>query len=81
MAFQSRDRPEIEASNLFEVIMVAAFEGDLESAEVAAAELFDNYERTVYPDQARLALARIYMDKGPRSGCGRCSSRSHRAGR
>jgi predicted negative regulator of RcsB-dependent stress response len=54
----------IEASNLFEEIMVAAFNGDLEAAEVAAGELFDNYEQTVYPEQARLALARIYMDKG-----------------
>ncbi len=60
----SLEATRIEASNLFEVIMVAAFEDDLESAEVAAGELFDNYERTVYPDQARLALARIYMDKG-----------------
>jgi len=54
----------IEASNIFEDIMVAAYEGDLEAAEAAAGKLFDDYERTVYPDQARLALARIYMDKG-----------------
>lgn len=60
----SLETTRIEASVLFEDIMVAAFEGDLEAAEVAAAELFENYERTVYPDQARLALARIYMDKG-----------------
>ena len=55
---------QIEASNLFEEIMVAAFNGDLEDAEIAAGELFKNYQRTVYPDQARLALARIYMDNG-----------------
>ena len=60
----SLETTRIEASVLFEDIMVAAFEGDLEAAEAAAGELFDDYERTVYPDQARLALARIYMDKG-----------------
>jgi predicted negative regulator of RcsB-dependent stress response len=60
----SLEATRIEASNLFEEIMVAAFEGDLEAAETAAGELFDNYDRTVYPGQARLALARIYMDKG-----------------
>jgi predicted negative regulator of RcsB-dependent stress response len=54
----------VEASRLFEDIMVAAYNGDLEAAETAAGDLFDNYERTVYPGQARLALARIYMDKG-----------------
>ena len=60
----SLEETRIEASNLFEDIMVAAFEGDLESAEFAAGELYANYEQTVYPDQARLSLARIYMDKG-----------------
>ncbi len=60
----SLEETRTEASNLFEEVMVAAFEGDLDAAEVAAGELFDNYGRTVYPDQARLALARIYMDKG-----------------
>lgn len=60
----SVEETRIEASNLFEDIMVAAFNGDLGAAEAAAGELFDNYQRTVYPDQARLALARIYMDKG-----------------
>ena len=54
----------IEASNLFEQVMSAMESGDTEAAEVAAGTLFENYERTVYPAQTRLALARLYMDKG-----------------
>ena len=54
----------IEASNLYEDIMVSAATGNLESAEAAASELYENYTQTVYPAQARLAMARIYMDKG-----------------
>jgi len=54
----------IEASNLFEQVMSAMESGDTEAAEDAADTLFENYERTVYPAQTRLALARLYMDKG-----------------
>lgn len=55
---------QIEASNLFEEVMGAVATGDTDTAEVAANNLFNNYDRTVYPDQTRLALARLYMDKG-----------------
>jgi len=55
---------QIEASNLFEEVMSAVESGDTEAAEDAAGNLFDNYERTVYPAQTRLAMARLYMDKG-----------------
>ena len=54
----------VEASNLFEDIMASAATGNLESAESAANELYANYTQTVYPSQARLAMARLYMDKG-----------------
>jgi len=60
----SIETAQIEASTLFEEIMVAVGGGDSEAAEFAAENLFVNYEQTVYPDQARLALARLYMDKG-----------------
>ena len=53
-----------EASNLFEEVMGAVGSGDTDAAEGAANNLFDNYDGTVYPDQTRLALARLYMDKG-----------------
>ena len=60
----SIEASQIEASNLFEEVMDAAASGDTEAAEAAANNLFDNYEQTVYPDQVRLAMARIYMDNG-----------------
>jgi len=60
----SIETAQIEASNLFEEVMVAVGGGDSAAAEFAAENLFVNYDQTVYPDQARLALARLYMDKG-----------------
>ena len=54
----------IEASNLFEEVMSAVGDGDTDMAEGAAGNIYDNYEQTVYPDQTRLAMARLYMDKG-----------------
>lgn len=60
----SIENAQTEASNLFEEVMSAVGNGDADAAEVAANNLFDNYDRTVYPDQTRLALARLYMDKG-----------------
>ena len=54
----------IEASNLFEEVMSAVGDGDTDIAEAAAGSIYDNYEQTVYPDQTRLAMARLYMDKG-----------------
>ena len=53
-----------EASNLFEEVMVAVETGDTAAAEVAASNLFENYDQTVYPGQTRLAMARLYMEKG-----------------
>lgn len=55
---------QIAASNLYEDVMGAVGAGDAEKAEAAANELYANYQRTVYPNQARLAMARLYMDKG-----------------
>jgi predicted negative regulator of RcsB-dependent stress response len=54
----------IEASNLFEEVMSAVGDGDTDTAEATAGNIYDNYEQTVYPDQTRLAMARLYMDKG-----------------
>lgn len=55
---------ETEASGLYETVFESVSGGDLEAAESAAADLFADYGSTVYPNQARLALARLYMDKG-----------------
>lgn len=53
-----------EASGIYETVFEAVADGKVEDAEAAAAELFADYGSTVYPAQARLALARLYMDKG-----------------
>ena len=53
-----------EASILYETLFDAVADGDTNDAEVAAADLYTNYASTVYPSQARLAMARMYMDKG-----------------
>ncbi len=60
----SRQSTQIRASNLYEELMAAVGDGNAEAAEAAAHDLYTNYQRTVYPDQARLAMARLYMDKG-----------------
>ena len=53
-----------EASMLFEEVMNAVESGDIDAAQVAADTVFAEYEQTVYPGQTRLAMARLYMDKG-----------------
>ncbi len=55
---------QVNASNRYEELMAAVGDGNAEAAEAAAHDLYTNYQRTVYPDQARLAMARLYMDKG-----------------
>lgn len=54
----------LEASVLFESVMDAVQAGDVDAAETAAANMFADYGNTVYPGQTRLAMARLYMDKG-----------------
>lgn len=53
-----------EASALYETLFEAVAQGDTDEAETAATDLYTNYGSTVYPSQARLAMARHYMDKG-----------------
>lgn len=55
---------ETAASALYEDIMTATADGKLDAANTAAAELFADYSATTYASQARLAMARLYMDKG-----------------
>lgn len=52
------------ASMQFEALMAEVDDGDLEAAEVIATDLHDNFSSSVYAAQARLAMARLYMDKG-----------------
>lgn len=54
----------VAASVLFEDVMEATARGNLDAAEKATETLFSEYESSVYADEARLALARLYMDFG-----------------
>ena len=55
---------EVSASTLFEEVMDSAGRGFLDPAVEAGEALFSDYNDTAYADQARLALARMYMDSG-----------------
>ncbi|MFQ5982982.1 MAG: YfgM family protein [Woeseiaceae bacterium] len=54
----------LEASAVFETLAEEVNDGSLEAAETAAADLYENYDSTTYAALARLAMARLYMDKG-----------------
>ena len=53
---------EIAASTLYEDVMFAAGRENLDAAEEAAAKLYADFDASPYAAQARLAMARIYMD-------------------
>lgn len=55
---------EIAASTLFEEVMEAAALNLSDNAEPPAEKLFADYPDSPYAGQARLALARLYMDSG-----------------
>ena len=55
---------QVAASVLFEDVMGATGRGNIDAAVEAAARLFSEHEGTAYAGQARLALARLYMDNG-----------------
>lgn len=54
----------VEASIAFEALADEVAEDRLEPAEAIAEEIFSEHPQTVYADQARLAMARLYMDQG-----------------
>lgn len=54
----------IEASTRFEELAEQVVENRLERAETISAELLSDYPETIYADQARLAMASLYMDQG-----------------
>ena len=55
---------QVAASSLFEDVMEAAGRGNLEAAVDPANELFLSFNDSPYAGQARLAMARMYMDNG-----------------
>ena len=54
---------QVQASALYESLTNYVVDGKLEQAEVAADELGTTYADTSYSSQAKLAMARLYMDK------------------
>lgn len=54
----------LQASTQFEELVDAVADNRLEAADSLAAGLFADYGGTVYAKQARLAMARLYMDRG-----------------
>jgi len=55
---------QVAASMLFEEVMGATGRGNMDAAVAAADQLFAEHDGTAYAAQARLALARLYMDNG-----------------
>lgn len=54
----------VEASTRYEALADAVDDGDLDASEATAADLYDNYASTSYSALARLAMAKLYMEKG-----------------
>jgi len=54
----------LEASAHFEALAEEVADNDLAGSETLANTLFTEYDDTVYASQARLAMARLYMDSG-----------------
>ena len=52
-----------EASDLFEELVGHVVSGDLDSAESTTDDLANNYANTAYAAQAKLAMARLFMDQ------------------
>jgi len=59
-----RDESALQASTIYESLAKEVARGDSEAARTTAANLYENYGSTVYADQARLAMAKLYMDQG-----------------
>ena len=59
----SKLEAELAGSSMYEALVNHVVEGNLEAAEVVAGDLAATYEETPYAGQARLAMARLYMDR------------------
>jgi predicted negative regulator of RcsB-dependent stress response len=54
----------LQASRVYESLVSEVAEGNTEAARTIAADLYEKYGSTVYARQARLAMAKLFMDKG-----------------
>ena len=59
----SKLQSQIEASSLYQELTDYVVDGDLDDAEVVAGRLHAEFSDTPYSAQAKLAIARLYMDK------------------
>ena len=55
---------QVAASTLFEALAEEISNDAVEPAEALVADMVSDYPQTIYADQARLAMARLYMDQG-----------------
>ncbi len=58
----SKLKEQLEASALYESLTSYVVDGNLEQAEVVADQLGTTFANTTYSAQAKLAIARLYMD-------------------
>ena len=54
---------QLEASSLYQQLTDYVVDGDLDDAEIVAGRLHTEFADTPYAAQAKLAIARLYMDK------------------
>ena len=59
----SKLEAQLEGSAMYESLTQHVVSGSLEEAEAVASELGEKYADTSYAAQAKLAMARLYMDK------------------
>jgi predicted negative regulator of RcsB-dependent stress response len=59
----SKETAALEGSALYESLTNHVVDGDLDDAESVADQLGTTYADTIYAVQAKLAIARLYMDK------------------
>ena len=59
----SKLEAQLGGSAMYESLTQHVVDGNLDEAEIVAAELGADYASTTYAAQAKLALARLYMDK------------------
>ena len=59
-----KEKAAVEASAAYEALVSEVAEGDTSAAGAFASDLYENYASSVYAEQARLAMAKLYMDKG-----------------
>ena len=59
----SKLQSQLDASSLYQELTDYVVDGDLDDAEIVAGRLHAEFSDTPYSAQAKLAIARLYMDK------------------